>query len=94
MAQVKIGSGGVEAGLDTHRASGFFGLGQARAQLFLADEFRQSFPEVLQLFVDGHVTSIKAGDVAEPLERLRCATAQEKNERDSVRLSKNWRYPI
>ena len=76
MAEVEIGRGGVEARFDTHRASGFFGLHQSRAQLFLADEFRQSFPEVLQLIVNGHVTSIKAGDEAEPLERLRCATAQ------------------
>ena len=55
VAQVQIGRGRVEAGLDAQFAAGFGGLDQAFAQVFFADDLRHAFAQVGELFVDGHL---------------------------------------
>ena len=54
VAQVQVGRGGVEAGLDAQRASGFAALFQALAQIAHADDLRRALLEQVHLFVYGH----------------------------------------
>src|SRR5262249_15549524 len=54
MAEVQIGRGRVEAGLDAQRPAGFRRLHQALAQIGFANDLRHSFAEVCELFVDRH----------------------------------------
>ena len=62
VAQVQVGRGGVEAGLDAQRRAGLCGLDQALAQILFADDFRHAFLEICELFVDrtrGHSSIVK-----------------------------------
>jgi hypothetical protein len=56
VAEMQIGSGGIEAGLDAERAARFFGLDQALAQFVIPDDFREALFQVCKLFVDGHLS--------------------------------------
>src|SRR5580700_736099 len=60
---MQIGRGGVEAGFDAQRASGFLGLNQALAQFVFADKFGEAFFQIVQLLVDGHYIHGKAGQL-------------------------------
>ena len=51
VAQVQVGRGGIEAGLDAKRTAVGCGLLQALAQVFLANELGQAFLDVGELFV-------------------------------------------
>ena len=53
VAQVQVGSGGVEAGLYAQRAAGFAALFQAFAQVGDADDLRGALFEQVHLFVYG-----------------------------------------
>ena len=54
VAQVQVGRGGVEAGLDAQRPVGLGGEDQPLAQIFLANDLGHALAEVSKLFVDGH----------------------------------------
>ena len=54
VAQVQVRRGGVEAGLDAKLAARFGGLDEALAQVLFADDLRHAFPQVGELFVNGH----------------------------------------
>jgi len=53
VAKMKIGSGGIESGLDTKRLARCARLLQFFAQLRLLYDFRGAFLDVRQLFVNG-----------------------------------------
>ena len=53
VAQVQVGRGGIEAGFHPQRAAGLGRLHQAFAQIFFANDLRQTLLQVGHLFVDG-----------------------------------------
>ena len=53
VAQVQIGRGGIEAGLHAQRTAGLGGFGEARFQILFADDFREAFFQIRQLFGNG-----------------------------------------
>ena len=53
VAEVQVGRGGVEAGLDAQRATGFAALFKALAKVADADDLRRALLEQVHLFVYG-----------------------------------------
>jgi hypothetical protein len=53
VAEVQVGRGGVKAGFDAQRASGFAALFEALAQVGDADNLRRALLEQVHLFVYG-----------------------------------------
>ena len=60
VAQVQVRRGGVKAGLDAQLAAGLFGLDQALAQVFFADDLRHAFAQVCDLLVECHSVNCNA----------------------------------
>ena len=54
VAQVKVGRGRIEAGLNAQRTVGLGGKHQPLAEIFFANNLRHALAEVSKLFVDGH----------------------------------------
>ncbi len=61
VAEMQVGRRGIEARFNAQRPPGLRRFDQALAQLFFADQFRQAFLQVCELFVDGHSLFIRAG---------------------------------
>ena len=53
VAEVEIGSGGIESGFDAERAAGFERVREALAEVADADDFGGAFLEQVELLVDG-----------------------------------------
>ena len=53
VAEMEVGRGGIEAGLDPHRLAGRQGLFDALAQVALADDLGGAFAQIGDLFVNG-----------------------------------------
>ena len=53
VAQMQVGSGRVETGFHTQGPAFFLRLDQPLAQVLFADQFRQAFLEINELFVGG-----------------------------------------
>ncbi len=53
MAEMQIGSGGIETRLHAQRPAGFQGFGKAGFQILFADDFREAFLKICKLFGNG-----------------------------------------
>ena len=53
VAQMQVGRGGIETGLNAQRPAGLGRLRQAFAQVLFANDLRETFLQVSQLLVDG-----------------------------------------
>jgi hypothetical protein len=54
VAQVQVGRGGIEAGLDAQFAAGGGGCNQPLAKIFFANDLRHALAQIRKLFVERH----------------------------------------